>query len=247
MQTREAGYVPKSAMAIFAHPDDADFTVAGTIAKWASGGCGVTLALLTSGNVGTHDRAFTREALARAREAEQREAAGILGVKEVLFLGRDDCELQPTLDVRRDLVREIRRVRPEVVICGDPQSWFFEDRYINHPDHRAAGAAALDAVSPCAEMELLWPEAGPPHKVRAVFVTMTLAPDVWVDITGTIETKIRALRSHASQMGGWDPAGMIREWGLREAERAGWRKGGRDGGDPPRYAEGFRVIWFRER
>lgn len=245
MADRGSGYVPGSAMAIFAHPDDADFTVAGTIAKWTAAGCRVTLVLLTSGNVGTHDAAFTRESLARTREAEQREAARILGIGEVLFLGRNDCELLPSLDVRRDLVREIRRVKPEVVVCGDPQSWFFEDRYINHPDHRAAGAAALDAVAPCAEMELLWPEDGPPHKVRAVFVTMTHSPNVWVDITETMERKIEALRAHASQMGGFDPAEMVREWGRREAERAGWT--GRGPGDGPLYAEGFRVIWFRER
>ncbi|MCL5966284.1 MAG: PIG-L family deacetylase [Deltaproteobacteria bacterium] len=248
MPTIGSSYVPKSAMAIFAHPDDADFTVAGTIAKWAKAGCEVTLVLITSGNAGTHDPKYTRDTLARTRETEQREAARILGVKDVVFLGHNDCELQPTIDVRRDLVREIRRFRPEVVICGDPQSWFFEDRYINHPDHRAAGAAALDAVSPCAEMELLWPEVGPPHKVQAVFVAMTFFPNVWIDVTDTIDTKILALRAHASQMGGWDPAGMIREWGRREAERAGWASGGGTGdASAVRYAEGFRVVWFRER
>jgi LmbE family N-acetylglucosaminyl deacetylase len=98
--------------------------------------------VLTSGNAGTHDRRFTRETLARTREEEERAAARVLGVKNVVFLRHDDCALQPALDVRRELVREIRRFRPEVVICGDPQAWFYNDTYLNHPDHRAAGVAA---------------------------------------------------------------------------------------------------------
>lgn len=240
--------VPRSAMAVFAHPDDAEFTVAGTLAAWAAAGCDVTLVLITSGDVGTHERFFSRRSMARLREKEQREAARILGVKNLIFLRHKDCELQPTIEVRRELVREIRRFQPEVLVCGDPTAWFFEDWYINHPDHRAAGAAALDAVSPCAEMELLWPELGPPHKVRAVFVGMTASPGAWVDITATIETKIRALRAHASQLGGFDPEPMIRQWGRREAERAGLvpkKKG--QASRRAFYAEGFRVIRSRER
>ena len=157
----DADYVPGSAMAIFAHPDDAEFTVAGTLAKWARGGCAVTLVLITSGNVGTHDPRFTRKTIARTRERESREAARILGVGKLVFLRHDDCAVAPTIALRRELVREIRRHGPEVVVCGDPKSLFYGDRYINHPDHRAAAEAALDAAFPCAEMELLWPGAGP--------------------------------------------------------------------------------------
>ncbi|HEU5361449.1 MAG TPA: PIG-L deacetylase family protein [Candidatus Deferrimicrobiaceae bacterium] len=244
----DADYVPRSAMTVFAHPDDAEFLVSGTIARWTRAGCEVTFVVITSGNVGTHDGAFTRETLARTREAEQREAARVLGVKEVVFLGYDDCELLPTLDLRRRLVREIRKHRPEVLICGDPQAWFFEDRYINHPDHRAAGTVALEAVFPCAEMELLWPEEGPAHKVDAVYVCATHFPNTWIDITGTIDAKIESLRAYGTQLGAWDPSDRVRERAAREAERAHPAPpGGAKAGDRPRprFAEGFRVMKLR--
>src|SRR3990172_3069282 len=106
-------YVPKSAMAIYAHPDDAEFTVAGTIARWTRGGCEVTFVAITSGNAGTHDNRFTRETLARTREREAHASARVLDVSRVVFLWHDDCELVPTLDLRRELVREIRRHRPQ--------------------------------------------------------------------------------------------------------------------------------------
>jgi LmbE family N-acetylglucosaminyl deacetylase len=252
MSKYDAIYVPRSAMAIFAHPDDAEFTVAGTIAGWTKAGCELVLVVITSGNAGTHDPSFTRETLARTREKEEQAAARVLGVKNVVFLRHDDCALLPTLEVRRELVREIRRFRPEVVICGDPQAWFYNDNYINHPDHRAAGVAALEAVFPAAEMELLWPEEGAPHKVQAVYVSSTHSPNTWIDITDTIDTKIEALKAHASQLGGWDPSGRILEWGRSEAEKA--REKGALAGrghpglpGPPEYAEGFRVIKLRER
>jgi len=243
----DAHYIPKSAMAIYAHPDDAEFTVAGTIARWTRAGCEATFVAITSGNTGTHDLRFTRETLARTREEEARASARALGVSRVVFLGYDDCELVPTLRLRKELVRQIRRYRPEVVLCGDPQAFFFENRYINHPDHRAAGEAALEAAFPCSEMELLWPEEGPAHAVRAVYVSSTLSPNTGIDITDTIETKIAALREHRSQLGERDPSGMIREWGMREAAR--WREGESEGGKgpdgpgrTPRYAESFRVM-----
>ena len=247
----DADYVPASAMTIFAHPDDAEFIVSGTIAKWTSAGCEVTFVVITSGNVGTHDETTTRDALARMREAEQEEAARTLGVRNVVFLGYDDCELVPTLELRRRLVREIRKHRPEVVICGDPQAWFFEDHYINHPDHRAAAVAALEAVFPCAEMELLWPEEGAAHKVHAVYVCATHSPNRWIDITGTIDRKIDSLRAYGSQVGGWDPSERIRERAAREAVRANREQGEDDRGipaphAPPVYLEAFRVMKLKE-
>jgi LmbE family N-acetylglucosaminyl deacetylase len=252
MSKYDASYVPRSAMAIFAHPDDAEFTVAGTMAGWAKAGCEIALVVLTSGNAGTHDPTFTRETLAITREEEERASAGILGVKEVLFLRHDDCALLPTLELRRELVREIRRFRPEVVICGDPQAWFFNDSYINHPDHRAAATAALEAVFPAAEMELLWSEEGLPHKVRAVYIGSTPSPNTWIDIAGTIDTKIQALRAHASQLEGWDPTARILEWARNEAKRAGVQGNGAGCADPgipgePEYAEAFRVMKLHER
>lgn len=239
----DAGYVPRSAMAIYAHPDDIEFTIGGTIAKWARAGCDVTFVLLTSGNSGTHDRKFTRKSLARVREREERESARILGAARVVFLRHGDCELVPTLALRKELVRRIRRHRPEVVLCNDPQALFFGDRYINHPDHLAAGKVGLEAVFPCSEMELLWPGAGLPHKVHAVYVSSTVAPDTWIDVTDTIETKIAALAAHRSQLGDRDIAPLILGWAMDAARHAPARKA--DGkGRPrrPRHAEAFRVM-----
>ena len=252
MRKYDAAYIPVSAMAIFAHPDDAEFTVAGTIAKWTGAGCEVAHVVMTSGNAGTHDPGYTLESLARMREEEGRASARVLGIKDVVFLHHDDCALQPTLTVRRELVREIRRFRPEVVVCGDPQAWFYDDTYINHPDHRAAGTAAIEAVFPASEMELLWPEEGAAHTVQAVYIGATHAPNTWIDITETIDTKIEALKAHASQLSGWDPSGRIREWGRSEAAAARARTASPGSGDPgdatpPEYAEGFRVIRLRER
>ncbi len=239
MSRFDSDYIPASAMGIFAHPDDAEFTVAGTIARWAAAGCEVTLVLLTSGNVGTHDPTLTRAGLAEIREREERASAGKLGVKQVVFLGHDDCELQPTMAIRQELVREIRRYKPEVVICNDPQSLFFEERYVNHPDHRAAGTVAIDAVFPGAEMELLWPELGAPHKVHALYISSTMTPNRWIDVTGTIDLKIAALNEHKSQLGERDISDMIREWAIAAAATGNWD------GEPdarPKFAEAFRVM-----
>jgi LmbE family N-acetylglucosaminyl deacetylase len=241
MPSFDAGYVPRSAMAIYAHPDDIEFTVAGTLAKWSRAGCEVTFVLLTSGNSGTHDRTFTRKGLARVREREERESARILGAARVVFLRHPDCELAPTLALRKELVRRIRRHRPEVVLCNDPQALFFGDRYINHPDHLAAGKAALEAVFPCAEMELLWPGAGTAHKVHAVYVSSTAAPDTWIDVTETIDAKVAALSAHRSQLGDRDIAPYIRERAADEARRAP-KAAGERGTRRPKFAEAFRVM-----
>ncbi|MCG2769484.1 MAG: PIG-L family deacetylase, partial [Anaerolineae bacterium] len=130
--------VPESAMVITAHPDDAEFTVAGTVAAWARAGCTVTYVVCTDGNAGSHEPSMTSEKLAKVRRAEQRAACATLGVSEVVFLGYDDGQLQPTLDLRRDLVRAIRLHKPEAVITWNPMRLFVRDDYINHPDHRAA-------------------------------------------------------------------------------------------------------------
>jgi LmbE family N-acetylglucosaminyl deacetylase len=223
--------VPASAMVIVAHPDDAEFTVAGTVAAWTKAGCCVTYVVCTDGNAGSQEPGMTREKLAEIRRTEQRAACAILGVSEVVFLGYDDGQLQPTLDLRRDLVRLIRRYRPEVVIAGDPTKVFWDDSYINHPDHRAAAQAALDAVAPASEMPLLWPEVGAPHRVRQIYILGNDQPNVWVDVTETIEQKIAALKQHASQMGDWDPTEMIKAWGAETGKEQGLA-----------YAESYRVI-----
>lgn len=222
---------PQSAMVIIAHPDDAEFTVAGTVALWTKSGCRVSYVVCTDGNAGSHEPGMTKEKLARIRRDEQRDACATLGVDEVEFLGYDDGQLQPTLALRRDLVRAIRHHRPEVVITNDPTVLFSGDRYINHPDHRAAGQAALDAVAPASEMPLLWPDLGDPHKVDHVYIRGNDEPNTWVDISETIETKITALRQHASQIGDWDPTDRIKKWNATIGEEKGMA-----------FAENYRVI-----
>jgi len=222
--------VPESAMLIMAHPDDAEFTMAGTVARWIRAGCRVIYVICTDGNAGSHEPGMTRERLAGIRRAEQRAACAVLGVSEVVFLGYDDGQLQPTLQLRRDLVREIRRFKPEVVLTGDPTAVFFGDDYINHPDHRAAAQAAVDATAPACAMPLLWPEVGPPHRVRQVYV-LGSHPNLWVDISETIEQKIAALKQHRSQMGDWDPTEMIKAWNSENGREKGLS-----------FAENYRVI-----
>jgi LmbE family N-acetylglucosaminyl deacetylase len=139
-------------------------------------------------------------------------------VSEVVFLGYDDGQLQPTLDLRRDLVRAIREHKPEVVIASDPTRIFFGDDYINHPDHRAAAQAALDAVAPSCAMPLLWPEAGQPHRVRQVYIRSSEHANLWVDISDSLDLKIAALKRHVSQMGDWDPTEMIKAWAAEEGK-----------------------------
>jgi len=228
-------YIPESAMAIVAHPDDIEFSCAGTLAKWASAGSRISYVLCTSGDVGIDTAGMTRSRAAEIREAEQKEAARIASASEVIFLGEPDGMLQATLDLRKKLVREIRRFRPEVVICGDPTVVWAGEGYINHPDHRAAATAALDAVFPAAGQPNLFEELAEEglkaHKIRKVFVTCWTGADTFVKIDETIELKIQALKAHVSQMRDWDPAAMIREWAADAAK-----------GKEMDFAEGFRVV-----
>jgi len=228
-------------MAIYAHPDDIEFTIAGTVAKWADAGCEITAVLITSGDSGTHEyEKYTRKSLARVREQESRTAAKILGVSRIVFLRKRDCEIEDTLALRKLLVRQIRKFRPEVVLCGDPQSLFFGNRYINHPDHIVAGKAALGAVFPASEMELLWPELGKAHKVSAVYISSTIQPDTWINITGTIERKIESLRVHKTQLGDRDIAPMIYAWAAGEGETLPPKSKKR--GKAAKYTEPFRIM-----
>jgi LmbE family N-acetylglucosaminyl deacetylase len=218
---------PTRALVIAAHPDDIEFVVAGTVAKWVEAGADVRYVLATSGDAGTHERGVTREELARMREAEQRSAARVVGVKEVVFLGYRDGEVVPSLELRRDLVREIRQFRPDIAICYDPTRLFVRGSYINHPDHRAVGQAAIDALSPTAAMPLSFAEqiereGLEPFRVRHILVASTDRPDTWVDISDTIELKIEALRQHVSQLDGRrDYEGMIRDWAVTNGAEVG--------------------------
>jgi LmbE family N-acetylglucosaminyl deacetylase len=227
--------VPESAMVIVAHPDDAEFTVGGTVAKWAAAGCQVTYVVCTDGNAGSVDPDTDPRELGKIRRGEQRAARAVLGVSEVVFLGYDDGQLEPSLKLRRELVRVIRQYKPEVVICWDPTRLFTEGDYINHPDHRAAAQAALDAAVPASGMPLLWPEVGPMHRVRQVYVYGHGQSNFHVDVSETLDQKIEALKKHASQMGDWDPTEMVREWSAETGREKGLA-----------HAESYRVFTLEQ-
>jgi LmbE family N-acetylglucosaminyl deacetylase len=228
-------YIPESVMAIFAHPDDIEFTCAGTLARWARAGSQVTYVLCTSGDVGIDEPGMTRQRATEIREAESLQAAEIASVRQVVFLREPDGLLVPTLELRKKLVRLIRLHRPEVLMCGDPTAVWSGDSYINHPDHRAAAQVALEAAFPAAGQPHLFEElAGEgltPHKVRKVFVTEWDKVSLYVNIEETMDIKVAALRAHKSQMGDWDPEPMIKEWAANTAK-----------GKEMQYAEGFRVV-----
>jgi LmbE family N-acetylglucosaminyl deacetylase len=215
-------------MSIHAHPDDQEFTVSGTLAKWARAGSFVVTVCVTSGGAGSNQytpSTVTRESLVPIREAEQRAACRVLGVAETVFLGYEDGMLEPTIELRRDLTRLVRRYRPDVVVCGDPSVRYYGSTYLNHPDHRAAADAALDAVFPSAETRLIFPELVAeglePHKVRAVYIHGASRPDTFIDIAAVLDVKLAALREHRSQMGDWDPTAMITGWAREQGRRRG--------------------------
>ena len=195
-------YIPESAMAIVAHPDDIEFSCSGTLARWARAGARISYVLCTSGDVGIDEPGMTRQRAAEIREAEQRAAADIVGAGEVIFLREPDGLLLATLDLRKKLVREIRRFRPEVVVSGDPTIVWAGNDYINHPDHRAAATAALDATFPAAGQPNLFEELAQEgyyaHKPRKVYVTSWGEADYFVNIEETIDVKIDAIRDHTS-------------------------------------------------
>ena len=230
-------YIPESAMAIVAHPDDIEFSCAGTLARWARAGARISYVLCTSGDVGIAEEGMTRQRATEIREEEARAAAAIAGATEIIFLREPDGMLQATLELRKRLVREIRRFRPEVLIAGDPTIVWSGSDYINHPDHRAAALAALDAAFPAAGQPKLFEEIEKEdgfkaHKVRKVLANVWSGPaDLYVNIESTIEVKIEALKAHKSQMGDWDPGDSVRQWAAENAK-----------GKEMQYAESYRVV-----
>lgn len=213
---------PRRVLVVVAHPDDAEFSVAGTVALWAREGQQITYVICTDGSRGTSDPRLTPQELNAIRVEEQRRASKVLGVQEVVFLSYTDGQLVPSIDLRRDLTRMIRRYRPDAMICQDPTARWVGQEYINHPDHIAAGEAALAAVFPTARDRLSFPEllveGLEPHKVSEVYVSGTSQPDTWVEISSTIDVKIRALREHRSQISGEGIDQRIREWAQRNAQ-----------------------------
>ena len=221
-------YIPSIAMSIQAHPDDQEFTIAGTLARWVQHGCQVISVIVTSGDAGSNEPskgADYKPILARLREDEQIAANLTLGIRETAFLHYPDGELQATLGLRKDLTRLIRQYKPDVVITGDPSRLFHGSDYVNHPDHRAAAEAAVYATFPSAGTRLIFTdlldEGYEPHNVKKLYLHGAEKPDAWVDTSETLDLKIAALKKHASQLGEWDPTEMLREWAAETGKEAG--------------------------
>ncbi len=227
---------PEKALVVVAHPDDAEFGCAGTVARWTQAGTEVSYLICTDGAAGSADPAVSRADLARIREEEQRAAAAVLGVSRVEFLGRPDGALRVDDALRRDVTRAIRRLRPEVVVCQNAVR-HYANLGGNHPDHLAAGAAAIEAVYPYARNPYAFPElleeGLEPHEVAEAWVTGTEFPDHFVDVSSTLDRKLAALACHRSQHRR-DPA----EW-----VRARLADNGRPHGLA--YAESFRRVTAR--
>ena len=206
------------AVVVFAHPDDAEFLCGGTVASWAKGGTEVHYVCATDGSAGWNGPNLTRDEIARVREAEMQEAAEVLGVRSVSFLRFVDGTLEPNLELRRAVTREVRRLRPDVLVTFEPSLWSGR-RYVNHPDHRAIGEAVLAVVACDAPTRPQFPElldeGLEPHKVPHLWLPSFDGADTYIDISDTIDLKIDALHRHKSQMenmGMSDVEKRIRRW-----------------------------------
>ncbi len=230
-------------LVIVAHHDDIEFGVAGSVARWVEEGAEVTYCIITDGSAGSNEPGIKRAELAKTRRIEQRTAATLLEVDDVRFLNYEDGTLEPSLQLRKDLTRVIRDVRPHRVVCQDPTTVFFGEGYVNHPDHRAAGEAAIYATFPSAESRPIFAdlldegdEGYEPHKVEELYLTLTNNPTHCVDISDYIDRKMSALRAHESQIGTGDEAeqgamSYIRERNAESGEKVGVG-----------YAEFFKVM-----
>lgn len=233
----DAWETPQRILVVLAHPDDPEFFCGATLARWAAAGHHITYWLLTCGDKGTPDRNMTSEELCALRRKEQSAAAAVLGVEQVNFLGYPDGYLVPDLNLRRDITRVIRKEQPDILVTCDPTTLYVFETRLNHPDHRAAGQAALDAVFPAARDHLnfveLWKDEHlEPHIVREVWVCGTLAPNVRLDVSEYWETKIRALYEHKSQIG--DPEALTERMRARQTPNST--------PEHPRYEEVFKRL-----
>jgi len=238
----EKEYIPKIAMSIQAHPDDQEFTIAGTLASWVKQGCRVISVIVTSGDAGSNEPskgADYKPSLAHLREDEQIAANLVLGIQETAFLHYPDGELEATLQLRKDLTRLIRLYKPDLVVTGDPSRVFYGADYINHPDHRAAAEAAVYATFPSAGTRLIFTdlldEGYEPHNVKKLYLHGAENADVWVDTSDTLDLKIAALRKHISQLGEWDPTEEMTKWAAETGKEKGLQA-----------AESYRVMTLEE-
>jgi LmbE family N-acetylglucosaminyl deacetylase len=211
-------------LASFAHPDDAEISAGGALAKFAASGRPVHLLVLTNGDRGSNDPAADRAELARIRAGEVMDAARVLGLAGTRVLDIHDGELSNSREVQAEVARDIRRTRPTTIVTCDPTAWFFEDRYFNHADHRTAGAATLDGIFPGAGNPHFFSEqlaeGLEPWSVSDVWLGWTLQPNHYEDVSGHMRTKLEALGRHRSQVEG-DMLGYFEEWLPKDAHEAG--------------------------
>ncbi len=230
---------PKIVLAIGAHADDIDYSASGSVAKWSSEGADVHYLVITDGSSGTSDQTMTKKQLIALREDEQRKAAKLLGAcEDVYFLGYTDGELENTLALRKDIVRVIRTVRPDTVIVFDPTMVYVSEMgFINHPDHRAAGQATMDAIFPLARDHLSFPdlftqEKLEPHKVGHLLLVNLEKSNYYVDISSHLHTKLSGLFAHGSQIDDTkSTTSMITDRALSAGGASGYT-----------YAEGFMRV-----
>jgi LmbE family N-acetylglucosaminyl deacetylase len=228
-----------SALALFAHPDDAEFGFGGTVARWAREGTEVHYVCVTDGSAGSNEPGTSREAMRPVRRREQEAACEVLGVTSCTFLDFVDGELEVNLDLRRAVTRQVRRLRPDVLVGPDPSRLWNRTRdYVNHPDHKAVGEAVLCAVMPDSPTRVQFPElldeGFEPFEVPALWLGAEDA-DTYVDISETLDLKLQALACHESQLHDL----QYKEWVTRRAAELGAAAG-------MEYAEGFRTFDFRE-
>jgi LmbE family N-acetylglucosaminyl deacetylase len=234
-----ADAVPERILMVTAHPDDVDFGAAGSVAVWTKAGAAVTYCVVTDGDAGGFDPSVPRSEIPAIRRAEQTAAAAEVGVTDLVWLGYPDGRLEPTLELRRDLARVIRQVRPQWVVCPSPDR-IWDRLFASHPDHLAAGEAAICAVYPDSRNPFAFPELAAeglePHTVQEVWVMATPDRNVYVDVTDTFDAKLAALRAHVSQDTDRDGnlEARLRSWLSQNAAEAGWEAG--------RLAEAFRRI-----
>lgn len=231
---------PQNILVILAHPDDPEFFCGGTLARWARAGHSITYLLLTCGDKGfnpaTHPE-MTPENLCGIRHLEQSHAAKVIGASPPLFLDLPDGCLVPSLDLRRDIVREIRRHKPDILVTCDPQN-LFATYGINHPDHRAAGQVVLDAVFPAAGNPVYFPEllehGFQPHLPKEVWCSLTNQPNTTIDVTETWDIKLKAILEHKTQV--QDTEKLMERMKSRRTENST--------DEDPRYEEKFRVVKY---
>ena len=221
------------AMVVVAHADDAEWGCAGTVAQWCNNGWEVVYVLCTDGSKGTDDARLTSEELVSIRKKEQLDAGQVLGLHKVVFLDYEDSMLEPTLSLRRDLVRQIRFYKPDILICLSPLRRLDGSSYFGHPDHLASGEAALSAVFPSSRDRLTYPElleeGLEPHKVSEVWIMGHDDDDKFVDVTDYIDVAVSALKSHSSQTTGEDVGQQLIDWRSRTGNKVGFT-----------YAESFK-------